>query len=127
MLRRERKGGPVDAQLRTTVCRLVAGLVVSDDDFSPEEEAFIERMLKRFDIDDRATIFPIVDRSEAAASVRVLPAAVQEEAMATLVEAAVADGKVVEEERVFLLAVGEAMGLQAAAVDRRIAQALGKK
>ena len=33
----------MDAELRTTVCRIVAGLVVSDDDFSPEEEAFINR------------------------------------------------------------------------------------
>ena len=32
----------MNAELRTTVCRLVAGLVVSDDDFSREEEAFIE-------------------------------------------------------------------------------------
>jgi len=114
----------VDPELRTTVCRLVAGLVVSDDDFSPEEEAFIERMLARFGIDDRAMIFPILDRSEAAVSVRALPASVQEEAMTTLVEAAVADGKVVDEERRYLRAVGEAMGLHAAAVDGRIAKAL---
>ena len=114
----------MDAELRTTVCRLVAGLVVSDDDFSPEEEAFIERMLARFQIDDRAKIFPILDRSEAAASVRALPAAVQQEALRTLVEAAVADGKVVEEERGYLLAVGEGMGLDEKAVERRIAEAL---
>lgn len=117
----------MDAELRTTVCRLVAGLVVSDDDFSPEEEAFIDRMLARFAIDDRAMIFPIIDRSEAAASVRALPAAVQEEAMRILVEAAVADGKVVDEERSYLRAVGEAMGLQPTAVDLRITKALAPK
>jgi uncharacterized tellurite resistance protein B-like protein len=118
---------PMDAELRTTVCRLVAGLVVSDDDFSPEEEAFIERMLRRFEIDDRALIFPILDRGEAAASVKALPPAVQEEALATLVEAAVADGKVVDEERGFLHAVGEAMGLDAAAVEHRIQSALAPR
>ncbi len=42
----QNRRSPVDAELRVTVCRLVAGLVVSDDDFSPEEEAFIERMLR---------------------------------------------------------------------------------
>lgn len=115
----------MDAELRTTVCRLVAGLVVSDDDFSPEEEAFIERMLNRFQIDDRAKIFPIIDREEAAASVRALPAAVQHEALGTLVEAAVADGKVVDEERGYLVAVGEAMGLDEKTVERRILAALG--
>jgi len=117
----------MDAELRTTICRLVAGLVVSDDDFAPEEEAFIERMLARFGIADRASIFPIVDRSEAAASVRALPAAVRQEALGVLLEAAVADGKVVDEERVYLLAVGEAMGLGAAEVEARIAKALAGK
>jgi uncharacterized tellurite resistance protein B-like protein len=115
----------LDAELRTTVCRLVAGLVVSDDDFSPEEEDFIGRILVRFDISDRQVIFPIVDRSEAAAAVHALPAAVQEEALAVLIEAAVADGKVVDEERVYLHVVGEAMGLGAAAVDAQVAKALG--
>ncbi len=114
----------MDAELRTTVCRLVAGLIVSDDDFSPEEEAFIDRMLQRFEIDDRALIFPIVDRSEAAESVRALPPAVREEALGALVEAAVADGKVVDEERGYLLVVGEAMGLDAKAIDGRISKAL---
>jgi uncharacterized tellurite resistance protein B-like protein len=119
----------MDVELRTTVCRLVAGLIVSDDDFSPEEDAFINRMLKRFAIDDRAVIFPIIDRDEAAANVKGLPAAVQEEALATLCEAAAADGKIADEEHHYLLAVGRAMGLDAAAVELRLAGALaaGKK
>ena len=114
----------MDAELRIAVCRLVAGLVVSDDDFSPEEEEFIGRILKRFAIDDRQIIFPIVDRSEAAAAVHALPAAVQEEALAVLIEAAIADGKVVDEERVYLRVVGEAMGLAAGVVDARVDSAL---
>jgi phage I-like protein len=114
----------MDAELATTVCRLVAGLVVSDDEFSREEEAFIGRMLKRFGIDDRTRMFPILDQRDAEASIRALPTAVQEEALATLIEAAAADGRVVDEERGFLLAVGEAMGLDAAAVEERIGQAL---
>jgi uncharacterized tellurite resistance protein B-like protein len=117
----------VDAELRTTICRLVAGLVVADDEFSPAEEAFIERMLARFGIDDRAVVFPIVDRAEAAETVRKLPAAVQEEALAALVEAAVADGKVVDEERGYLRAVAEAMGIDAAGVESRIVTALAAR
>jgi uncharacterized tellurite resistance protein B-like protein len=117
----------VDAELRTTVCRLIAGLVVSDDEFSTEEEAFIERMLVRFSLDDRAVIFPIIDHSEAAATMRALPPAVQEEALGALVDAAVADGKVVAEERVFLRAVAEAMGVDAAGLDQVIEEALAAK
>jgi 2-hydroxychromene-2-carboxylate isomerase len=114
----------VDAELSHTVCRLVAGLVVSDDDFAPEEEDFIERMLERFGVPDRAMIFPILDKNDAAESVRALPREVQEEALRTLIDAAIADGKVVDEERGYLRAVGEAMGLDGAAMDARIEAAL---
>lgn len=114
----------VDTTLRHNVCRLIAGLVVSDDDFAPEEEAFIERLLVRFGVSDRDAIFPIIAHDEAAGEMRALPAAVQEEALALLIEAAVADGRVADEERAYLGVVGEAMGLDAAAIDARLAAAL---
>lgn len=115
----------MDAELRRTVCRLVAGLVVTDDDLSPEEDAFVDKLIAGFGVSERDEIFPIVDRTEAAASVRGLPPKVQEEALALLVQAAVADGKVVDEERSYLHTVGEAMGVTAAAIDERIRTALG--
>jgi uncharacterized tellurite resistance protein B-like protein len=114
----------MEAELRTTVCRLVAGLVVADDDLSPEEDAFIDRILRRFAIEDRSVIFPIMDRGEAASAVRALPVAVRDEALGLLIEAAVADGKVMDEERSYVRTVGEAMGLAAAAVDARLEKAL---
>jgi hypothetical protein len=114
----------LEAELARSVCRLVAGLVVSDDDFAPEEEAFLSRMLTRFGVGDREAIFPIVSREEAAEKVRELPPWVQEEALLALVGAAVADGQVVDEERGYLVAVGEAMGLDEAAIARRIDAAL---
>lgn len=114
----------MELELRETICRLIAGLVVADDDFAPDEEVFIDRMLKRFEIKERETIFPIVDRAEAAAKVRELPHAVQEEAFSWLIEAAIADGKVVDEERSYLRAVGEVLGFDAAATDARIEDSL---
>jgi DnaJ-domain-containing protein 1 len=111
----------VEPELRKTVCRLVAGLVVSDDDLSAEEDALIDRLVARFEIEDRAEIFPIVDRTEAAATVATLPEEVREQAFRLLVLAALADGKVVDEERSYLRTVGTAMGLSEAAVDARIA------
>lgn len=114
----------MNAESRHNVCRLIAGLVVSDDDFAPEEEAFIERLLQRFGISERETIFPIVAHDEAAAEVKALPADVQQEALALLIEAAVADGKIADEERAYVRVVGEAMGLDAAAVDAKLDGAL---
>lgn len=117
----------VDSETRHNVCRLIAGLVVSDDDFAPEEEAFIERMLKRFDVADRDTIFPIISHDEAAAQMRALPADVQQEALSLLVEAAAADGRVADEERAYLRVVGEVLGLDAAAIEARLSTALAAK
>ena len=114
----------MDQELRETLCRLIAGLVVADDDLAPEEDAFIDRMLQRFDIKERDTIFPIVDRGEAAAKVRELPPVVQQEAFTWLVEAAIADGKVVAEERAYLLAVGRVIGLDEETTDDRVRKAL---
>jgi uncharacterized tellurite resistance protein B-like protein len=114
----------LDEELRHTLCRLIAGLVVSDDDLAPEEDAFIDRMLARFGIKEREAIFPIVDRAEAAAKVRELPAKVQQEAFTWLVEAAIADGKVVDEERSYLRAVGEVIGLSTDETEKRIEAAL---
>ncbi|MFT3763995.1 MAG: TerB family tellurite resistance protein [Minicystis sp.] len=117
----------MDSELRHDVCRLIAGLVVSDDDFAPEEEAFIERMLERFGVSNRDAIFPIVSYDEAAGQMRALPAPVQTEAMSLLIEAAVADGRIADEERAYLRAVGEVVGLDDAALDRRLAEALAAR
>ena len=117
----------MDIELRHNVCRLIAGLVVSDDDFAPEEELFIERMLKRFDISERETIFPIVAHDEAAARMRDLPREVQDEAIGLLLEAAAADGKVTEEETAYLRVVGEVVGLSAATIDQRLQAALAAR
>ena len=115
---------PWISSFRKTVCRLVAGLVVSDDNLSPEEEAFVDRMIQRFAISDRDAIFPIVNRSEARDAMRALPEAVRREALALLVEAAAVDGKIVDEERAYLHAVCEASGLDEAAWKRKLEAAL---
>lgn len=117
----------MDADTSRKVCRLIAGLVVSDDDFAPEEEAFIDRMLERFGIGEREAIFPIVAHDEAAAEVRALPASVQEEMLVLLLEAAVADGRIADEERAYLRVVGGAMGLDEARVDERMDKTLAAR
>ena len=108
------------------VCRLVAGIVVSDDELDPKEEAFIDRMLVRFGLtpDDRDLIFPIVESDEAADAIRGLPAAVHDEVMGLLVEAAAVDGTIADEERSYLQAVADVIGVSADDLSGRIEKAL---
>lgn len=116
----------MDAALRTKVCRLIAGIVVSDDDLDDREDAFIERLLARFGIpsEQRDSIFPIVDRADAADEIKSLPEEVQLEAFSLLIEATVADGKVAPEERAYLDAVAEAIGIGQQELEARLQGAL---
>jgi uncharacterized tellurite resistance protein B-like protein len=118
----------VDKELRTKICRLIAGIVVADDNLEPAEEAFLDRMLAKFEIpaSERDSIFPIVDRDEAAATIRQLPADVQKTVLSLLIEATAADGAVAPEERSYLDVVAAEMGVTGAEVDRALA-ALGAK
>lgn len=116
----------MDQETSRTVCRLIAGIVVSDDDLDATEDAFVDRMLARFGLppEERGAIFPILDRSEAAEAIRGLSADVQKEALALLVEAAAADGKIAKEEREYLVAVADELRVPAAELDRRLEAAL---
>ena len=118
----------MDKELSHRVCRLIAGLVVSDDDLDAAEDAFLDRLLERFGIPaaERDLIFPIVDRSEAADAVKELPSDVQQEALSLLVAAASADGKIVREERDYLHTVAGAMGVSIEEIDRRLDEAVAR-
>ena len=112
----------MDQETARKVCRLVAGIIVSDDDLDPKEDAFIDRMLAKFAIpaSERDSIFPIVDKTEAVDAMRELPVETQKEALDLLLEAACADGKVVDAERDYLRVVGQELGVSRFDMDNRI-------
>ena len=118
----------MDEVLRKKICRLIAGIVVADDELDDKEDAFLDRMMLKFGIptDQREELFPIVDADEAVAEMKTLPKDVQTEAFALLVDAACADGQVVPEERAYLDAVGSSIGLDAATVEERLVDALSR-
>jgi uncharacterized tellurite resistance protein B-like protein len=118
----------MEEQLRKKICRLVAGIVVADDDLDEKEDAFLDRLLVTFGIpaDQRDELFPIVDRAEAASEIKTLPKEVQNDVFNRLVDAACADGKVVPEEREYLKAVASAIGVSEDDVDARLVDALEK-
>ena len=119
----------MDDTLRRQVCRLIAGLVVSDDDLDDHEDAFIERLLARFQIppNERDSIFPIVDRSDAAEAMQQLPETTQLEAFDLLIEAAAADGKIAPEERAYLATVAAVVRVDSTALEARLATALTRR
>ena len=118
----------MDKEMRRRICRLIAGLVVADDDLEAAEEAFLDKMLVRFEVpeDERDTIFPIVDRDEAAATIRALPEEARKTALELLIDATVADGVVAPEERIYLETVAAEMGVSSADLTKRLDAKLGR-
>jgi uncharacterized tellurite resistance protein B-like protein len=116
----------MDESVRRNVCRLIAGIVVSDEDLSPEEDVFVDRMLQRFGIPlaERDVIFPIVDSTEAAAAMRALEPAVRQEAFGLLLEAAAADGSIAPEELSYLEAVSDVVGVSRDDLGDKLGEAL---
>jgi uncharacterized tellurite resistance protein B-like protein len=116
------ENGNMDQVTRQKICQLVAGIVITDDVLDEKEEAFVDRMIAKFGLSDtnREVIFPLVDGAEAAKEMRGLPAEAQQEAFQLLIEAASADGEIVPEEREYLSAVAEAIGIAQDEVERRL-------
>ena len=118
----------MDEELRRKVCRLIAGIVVSDEDLSPQEDVFVDRMLERFGIPkaEREVIFPIIDASEAATAVMELPVEVRSEAFGLLIEAAAIDGSIAPEELGYLESVADAIKVSRDDLADKLSEALKK-
>jgi|APMed6443717190_1056831.scaffolds.fasta_scaffold02878_4 uncharacterized tellurite resistance protein B-like protein len=112
----------MDEDTRRKVCRLIAGIVVVDDDLDESEDMFIDRMLAQFNLssDERDALFPIMDTKEAAEEFRSLAPEVRFEALDLLVQAAAIDGHYVDEEKEYLHAVCDVVGITATEIDKRV-------
>jgi uncharacterized tellurite resistance protein B-like protein len=118
----------MDESVRRKVCRLIAGIVVSDEDLSPQEDVFVNRMLERFGIPlaEREVIFPIIDASDAATAMGELDTALRQEAFGLLVEAAAADGSIAPEELGYLEAVADVAGVTRDELADKLSEAMKK-
>jgi uncharacterized tellurite resistance protein B-like protein len=115
----------VDDSERRRLCSLVKGVLLADDHFADDERRFMERVAVRAGLppDEIASLSPIAV-GDASAAMRAMPREAQNQVAALLVEAAVADGVIHPRERVYLLVVAAAMGLDAVVMEQRIAARL---
>lgn len=119
----------MDEETRRKVCRLIAGIVVVDDDLDETEDKFVDRMLVQFNLssDERDALFPIMDAKEAADEFRSLPPDVRFQALDLLVQAAAIDGVYVDEEKKYLHAVCDVVGIAEDEIDKRVQELIAKK
>ena len=116
----------MDEETKRLVCRMVAGLVASDEEFTESEREFVERVLTQFDIpkDEWDAIYPLVDPEEAQAEIARLNGRAREVTIDLLVQAAAADGKIADEELAYLQAVAKAMSVHQSVIEYRLRAAM---
>jgi uncharacterized tellurite resistance protein B-like protein len=119
--------GGMDIGTRQKICQLVAGIIIADDILDEKEEAFVDRLIKSFEVGEsgRDVIFPLVDRNEAAAQIKDLPKEAQEAALTLLIEAACVDSQIAPEEREYLKAIADALEIPDTTLAKRVAEQLG--
>lgn len=117
----------MDVADRRKICQLVAGILVSDEHFAAEEQAFLSRIYARFQLEDDGwkDLEPL-DAGAAAATLRELPYEVRHRVVALLIEAAVVDGVVDARERAYLLVASAALGIDADVMERRLVERLDR-
>jgi uncharacterized tellurite resistance protein B-like protein len=117
----------VEIEERLKIVGLIEAVVTADGIVSDEEREFLRRVVERFGITDqeRTDRAAMSTPGEAMTTLRGLAPDVQTRVMALLVEAAIVDGSVAPEERALLLASAASLGIDACALEERIARRLG--
>ena len=112
----------MDVEERYKVCELIEAVIGADGVIADAEREFLRKVVERFGLPARAgdTIIEN-DAGRTTSMLRTLAPDVQPRVMALLVEAAVIDGCVDPEERALLLASAATLGIEATALEERIA------
>ena len=107
---------------RYRVCELIEAVISADGVIGDEEREFLRKIVERFGLPARDNV-PVSqsDFGRTTATLRNLQPDVQARVMALLVEAAVVDGGVDPQERALLLASAATLGIEATALEERIA------
>ncbi len=115
-----------DAQERAKVIELIEAMIAADGVVTDEERQFLRKVVERLGLADEERSDRLVpsDPGRATRTLRELSPDLQAKVMALLVEAAVVDGKVAPEEHALLLASAATLGIEACALEERIARRL---
>ena len=112
----------MDIEERYKVCQLIEFVIAADGEIADAEREFLRKVVERFGLPEReAGPFSENDIGRATTTLRTLSPDVRGRVMALLVEAAVADGRIDPQERALLLATAATLGIEATALEERIA------
>ncbi len=112
----------MDIDEQRKVCELIEAVISADGVIAEAERDYLRKIVARFGLPQRE-MGPASgsDFGRTTNTLRTLPPDVRTRVMALLVEAAVVDGKVDPQERALLLASAATLGIEATALEERIA------
>jgi uncharacterized tellurite resistance protein B-like protein len=113
----------MDVEEQHKVCQLIEAVIAADGVVADAEREFLRKIVERFGLPERESgpLSAENDFGRTTTTLRTLPPDVQTRVMALLVEAAVIDGRVDPQERALLLASAATLGIEATALEERIA------
>jgi uncharacterized membrane protein YebE (DUF533 family) len=115
----------MDLEQRRKICQLIEAVIAADGVVADEEREFLQKAMRRFRLDeDDVGAMSLRDVGATTTTLRELEPDVQARVMALLVEAAVVDGVIDPGERALLLSAAAALGIEATALEERIARRL---
>ncbi len=112
----------MDVEEQHKVCQLIEAMISADGVIADAEREYLRKIVERFGLPEREQ-GPMSenDFGRTTSTLRSLPTDVRSRVMALLVEAAVIDGNVDPQERALLLASAATLGIEATALEERIA------
>src|SRR4051794_30843832 len=112
----------MDVEEQHKVCQLIEAMIQADGVVADAEREFLRKIVQRFGLPEReASPHSENDFGRSTTMLRNLAPDVRTRVMALLVEAAVIDGRVDPQERALLLASAATLGIEATALEERIA------
>jgi uncharacterized tellurite resistance protein B-like protein len=112
----------MDTEERHKIVQLIQTMISADGEVTQVEREFLQRIVERFGVSEReASPFSENDFGRSTNTLRTLAPDVRIRVMALLVDAAVIDGVVAPEERALLMASAATLGIEATALEERIA------
>lgn len=110
--------------MRATVSSLLEAVVAADGVIRPEEREFVRRAADRWRLPEPEEPLSLRNLGSATAALRSLEPSAQARVLALLVDAAASDREVDPREHALLLAAAAALGIEATALEERLAQRL---
>jgi uncharacterized tellurite resistance protein B-like protein len=114
----------MDEQMRATVSSLLEAIVAADGVIRPEEREFVRRAADRWRLPEPEAPLSLRTLGSATAALRTLEPTAQARVLALLVDAAASDHDIDPREHALLLAAAAALGIDATALEERLAQRL---